>query len=92
MTSVGILIILGIYKKKSNNNKTIRSNIDSVYTGLKRLPSESQLNADELIKLDTILNDSISVIWREIHDRDKKAIKKVDINKIKNVDSFIYMK
>ena len=62
MTSDGILIILGIYKKKSNNNKTIRSNIDSVYTGLKRLPSESQLNADELIKLDTILNDSISVI------------------------------
>ena len=48
------------------------------------------MKADELIKLDTILNDSINVIWREIHDRDKKVIKKIDINKIKNVDSFIY--
>ena len=48
------------------------------------------MKANELIKLDTILNDSINVIWREIHDRDKKVIKKIDINKIKNVDSFIY--
>ena len=48
------------------------------------------MKANELIKLDTILNDSINVIWREINDRDKKAIKKIDINEIKNVDSFIY--
>ena len=48
------------------------------------------MKANELIKLDTILNDSINVIWREIHDRDKKGIKKIDINKLKNVDSFIY--
>ena len=69
--------------------KTIRNNI-LVYSGLKKLPSESHSKANELIKLDTILNDSINVIWREIHDRDKKVIKKIDINKIKNVDSFIY--
>ena len=36
------------------------------------------------------MNDSINVIWREIHERDKKGIKKIDINKIKNDDSFIY--
>ena len=29
-------------------------------------------------------------MWREIHDRDKKCIKKIDINKLKNIDSFIY--
>ena len=48
------------------------------------------MKANELIKLDTILNDSINVIWREINESYKKAIKKIDINKIKNVDSFIY--
>ena len=48
------------------------------------------MKANELIKLDTILNDSINVIWREINDSYKKVIKKIDINKIKNVDSFIY--
>ena len=48
------------------------------------------MKANELIKLDTLLNDSINIIWHEIHERDKKAIKKIDINKIKNVDSFIY--
>ena len=48
------------------------------------------MKANELIKLDTILNDLINIIWREVHDRDKKVIKKIDINKIKNVDSFIY--
>ena len=48
------------------------------------------MKAKELIKLDTILNDSINVTWREIHERDKKVIKKIDENKIKNVDSFIF--
>ena len=48
------------------------------------------MKANELIKLDTFLNDSINIIWHEIHERDKKAIKKIDINRIKNVDSFIY--
>ena len=78
------------YKSFLETKKTIRNNIDSVYSRLKKLPRESQLKANELIKLDSILNDSINVIWREINDRDKKAIKKIDINKIKNVDSFIY--
>ena len=84
------IIIKSRYKSLLETRKTIRNNIDSVYSGLKKLPRQSQLKANQLIKLDTILNDSINVIWREIHDRDKKVIKKIDINKIKNVDSFIY--
>ena len=29
-------------------------------------------------------------MWREIYERDKKGIKKIDVNKIKNVDVFIH--
>ena len=80
------------YKSLLETKKTIRNNIDLVYSGLRKLSSESQLKAFNslLIKLNTILNDSINVIWRGIHERDRKAIQKIDINKIKNVDSFIY--
>ena len=28
-------------------------------------------------------------MWREIYERDKKMIKKIDVNKIKNVEGFI---
>ena len=77
------------YKSLLETKKTIKNNIDSVNSGLKKLPSESQLKANELIKLNTILNNLINVIWCEIHERDKKVIKKIDINKIKNVGSFI---
>ena len=61
-----------------------------VYSGLKKLPNDSQLKATELIKLDTILNDSINVTWREIYDRDKEGIKSIDIKKVKNADTIIY--
>ena len=61
-----------------------------LYTALKKLPKESQSKLTELLRLDTILNDSINVIWREINKRDKKSIKKIDVNKIKNVDGFIH--
>ena len=61
-----------------------------VYNALKKLPNESQPKLIELVRLDTILNDSINVIWREIYERDKKGLKKIDINKIKNVDTFIH--
>ena len=61
-----------------------------VYNTLKKLPKESQPKLIELVRLDTILNDSINVIWREIYERDKKGIKKIDINKIKNIDIFIH--
>ena len=56
---------------------------------MKKLPNESQPKLIELIRLDTLLNDSINVIWREIYDRNEKVIKKIDIDKIKNVDTFI---
>ena len=41
------------------------------------------LDWTELLKLDTIINDSINVIWRKIYERDKKGIKKIDVNKKK---------
>ena len=44
----------------------------------------------ELIRLDTLLNDSMNVIWREGYERNKKIVKKIDINKIKKVDTFIH--
>ena len=61
-----------------------------IYTSLKKLPKESQSKLTEVVRLDTILNDSINVIWCEIYERDKKGIKKIDANKIKNVDGFIH--
>ena len=54
------------------------------------MPKESQPKLVELIRLDTLLNDSINVIWREIYERNKNIIKKIDINKIKNFDTFIH--
>ena len=60
-----------------------------IYSALKKFPKESQLKITELIRLDTISNDSINVIWREIYDRERKVFKKIDANKIKNVDVFI---
>ena len=83
-------IIKKRYKSLLEIKKTIKNNIDSVYNALKKLPNESQPKLIELVRLDTILNDSINVIWREIYERDKKGLKKIDINKIKNVDIFIH--
>ena len=57
---------------------------------MKKLPNESQPKLTELIRLDTLLNDSINVVWREIYESNKKIIKKIDVNKIKNVDTFIH--
>ena len=64
------------YKSLLETKKTIKNNIDLVYSALKKLPNESHSKANELIRLDTVLNDSVNVIWREIHDRDKKSYKK----------------
>ena len=61
-----------------------------IHSALKKLPKESQPKLNELVRLDTILNDSIYVIWRAIYERDKKDLKKIDVNKIKNVDIFIH--
>ena len=61
-----------------------------IYNAFKKLPNESQSKLIKLVRLDTILNDSINVIWHEIYERDRKVFKKIDINKIKNVDTFIH--
>ena len=82
-----------LIKKRYNTifeiKKTIKNNIDSIYDALKKLPNESQPKLIELVRLNTILNDSINVVWREIYERDRKVFKKIDINKIKRVDTFI---
>ena len=83
-------IIKKRYKSLLEIKKTIKNNIDLVYNALKKLPNEPQSKLIELFRLDTLLNDSINVIWREIYERDKKGLKKIDINKIKNVDTFIH--
>ena len=70
--------------------KTIKNNIELINSALKKLTKESQPKLVELVRLDTILNNSIKVIWREIYERDKKGLKKIDVHKIKNVDVFMH--
>ena len=60
-----------------------------IYSALKKLPKDSHPKLTELIRLDTISNDSINVVWPEIYERDRKVFKKIDANKIKNFDGFI---
>ena len=60
-----------------------------IFSALKRLPKESQLKLTELIRLNTISNDSINVVWCENYERERKVFKKIDANKVKNVDGFI---
>ena len=78
------------YKSLLETKKTIKNNIELINSALKKLPKESQPKLIDLVRLDIILNDSINVIRREIYERDKKGLKKIDINKIKNVDTFIH--
>ena len=82
-------IIKKRYKSILEIKKTIKNNIDLVYNAFEKLPNESQAKLIEIIRLDTILNDSINVIWRETYERDRKVFKKIDINKIKSVDNVI---
>ena len=60
-----------------------------IYSALKRLPKESQSKLTELIRLDTISNESINVVWGEIYARERKVFRKIDANKVKNVDGSI---
>ena len=82
-------IIKQRFKSLIQTKKTIKNNIELIYSALKRLPKESQLKLIELIRLDTISNDSTNVVWREIYERERKFFKKTDANKVKNVDGFI---
>ena len=54
-------IIKKRYKSSLETKKTTKNNIDLIYTALKKLPKESQSKLTELVRLDTILNDSINV-------------------------------
>ena len=82
-------IIKQRFKSLLQTKKTIKKNTELIYSALKRLPEKSQPKLTELIRLDIISNDSINVIWREIYERERKIFKKIDVNKVKNVDAFI---
>ena len=60
-----------------------------IYSSLKRLPKEPQRKLIGLIRLDTMSNDSINVVWCEIYERERETFKKIDANKVKNVYAFI---
>ena len=64
-------IIKQRFKSLLQTKKTIKNNIELIYSALKRLPKESQPKLTELIRLDTISNDSINAVWRETYDREK---------------------
>ena len=64
------------HKSLLETKKTIRNNIELIYSALKKLPKETQPKLIESVRLDTILNNSISVIWCEIYEKDKKRYKK----------------
>ena len=51
--------------------KTIKNNIELIYSALKKLPKESQPKLTELIRLDTISNDSINIVWRKSYERER---------------------
>ena len=59
------------YKSLLETKKTIKNNIELISSALKKLPNESQPKLTELIRLDTISNDSINIVWREIYEREK---------------------
>ena len=50
------------FKSLLKTKKTIKNNTELIFSALKRLPKESQPKLTELIRLDTISNDSINVI------------------------------
>ena len=67
-------IIKQRFKSLLETKKTIRDNIESIHSSLKKLPKDSQPKLIELIRLDTISNDSIDVAWREIYDRERRVL------------------
>ena len=77
------------FKSLLKTKKTIKNNIELIYSSLKRLPKEPQPKLIELIGLDTISNDSINVVLRKIYETERKTFKKIDANKVKNVYEFI---
>ena len=77
------------FKSLLQTKKTTKNNIELIYGSLRRLHKEPQPKLIELIRLDTISNNSINVVWSEIYERERKVFKKIDGNKVKNVDAFI---
>ena len=60
-----------------------------IYSALKKLFKEPQPKLTELIRLHTISNNGINVVWREIYERERNVFKKIDANKVKIDEDFI---
>ena len=60
------------FKSLLKTKKSIKNNIELIHSSLKKLPKEPQPKLIELIRLDTMSNDSINIVWREIYDRERK--------------------
>ena len=73
------------FKSLLKTKKNIKNNIELIHSSLKKLPKEPQPKLIELIRLDTMSNDSINIVWREIYDRERKTFKKIDVNKVKTL-------
>ena len=73
------------FKSLLKTKKSIKNNIELIHSSLKTLPKEPQPKLIELIRSDTISNDAINIVWREIFDRERKTFKKIDVNKVKKL-------
>ena len=65
-------IIKQRFESLLQTKKTIKNNIELIYSALLRLHKQSQPKPIELIRLDTISNDSVNVVWREIYERERE--------------------
>ena len=52
--------------------KIIKNNIELIHSSIKKLPKEPHPKLIELIRLGTMSNDSINIVWHEIYDRERK--------------------
>ena len=77
------------FKSLLKTKKSVKNNIELIHSSLKKLPKEPQPKLIELVRLNTMSNDSINVVWHETYGRERKTFKKIDVNKVKNVDAFI---
>ena len=64
-------------KSLLETKKTIKNNIELIYSALNKLPKESQPKLTEFIRLDTISNDSINDVWGEIMREREKFLKRL---------------
>ena len=65
------------FKSLLKTKKSIKNNIELIHSSLKKLPKEPQPKLIELIRLDTMSNYSINIVWREIYDKERNTLKRL---------------